>query len=268
MGNPIKLTQQLIIITRGLHLDNKMKILFFIVCAVLYQCSTVTTLCNSCGNSIYWPSDCPSVQAIGMNPNVCQNSQFYNDSIQEQLCLTPTCIEPLVDCYQSNCSEQTAAFLKDVLCGRNNEGNLCWNLFAEEVMSGSIMCNSCHQLSMCTATCKMTVQSIIDKLGCCAALFLNNTNLPIQYIIVQTAVLNDCNVTIGEKCTGLSESTMSATHSPSPSTSPLTSLSSTYPPSPIGTPSPTQTPTDSGSTFKANVVVFVTTFVVLLASLG
>ena len=252
------------------------------MCAVLYQCSTAINVCPICGDTSSWPSACPSVDTIGINPRVCQHSQLYNDSLQEQLCLTPTCIEPLVDCYQSNCTEQTAAFLENVLCGRNNEGSLCWNLFAEEVINGSIMCNSCHdQSNMCTATCKMMVLRIIDKLGCCAALFLNNTILPPDCILVPTAVLNDCNVTVGEKCTGPGESTMSTTPSPSlsppssspspsppsPSPSPLTSL--TLPsPSTTGIQSPTQTPTGSGPTFKANVLVLMTIFVVLLASLG
>ena len=277
MGNPIKFDSAYIAAcyqSQGgipsLHLHNNMKILYFIVCAVLYQCTTAINLCSTCSN--FWPSDCPSVQAVGINHQVCDIhfSQFYNDSLQEQLCLTPTCIEPLVDCYQGNCTEQMTAFLKDVLCSRNNEGSLCWNLFAEEVINGSIVCNSCPQFgSVCTTTCKMMVLRIINKLGCCAPLFLNNTILPSQ--LVPTAVLNDCSVTIGEKCTGPGESTMSTTPSPSPpsssSPSPLTSL--TLPsPSTTRIQSSTQTPTGSGSIFKANIVVLMTILVVLLASLG
>ena len=269
MGNPIKFDSAYIAAcyqSQGgipsLHLHNKMKIVYFIVCAVLYQCSTTISPPCPCGGNNFWPPDCPPEPIINLCPH--PPHPFYNESHLDQMCSTPTCIEPLLDCFRNNCSEQRATFYENVVCSRNNQGHLCWNLFGQGIIQKSIICNSCPpQSDDCTAACNIMVQSIIDQLGCCAASFLNNTNFLPDFIFVPTTALNDCNVTIGEKCTGPGETTVSNTPSPSP----LTSL--TLPsPSTTRIQSPTQTPTGSGSTFKANVVVLITTLVVLLASLG
>ena len=173
-----------------------MVILALVVYAIL--CSLTVGIPVSCPCDDELPPDCPQrtdLTVCGLPPGLV----LYNGTLHDQFCSTPSCIEPLVNCYRSNCSE-LADFFQDVVCGRNKYGELCWTLLAQGVSSGSISCSGCMDPNTCTPDCNSTIQGYIDNLGCCAPLLLNNDIIPLQHQLIPSSLLINCNANVRESC--------------------------------------------------------------------
>lgn len=195
---------------------------------------------DSC--SCDWPQSCPYTEP---SINFCTNIPPFNATLLNLVCSNPSCIDPVVDCYRANCSEERALFYQDVICSRNNQGELCWNLLESAVLQQSVNCQTCHNSLTCTSSCNDTLNGIMDSLGCCAGVYLNNTNIPVTLQIVPIEVITDCGTNIGEGCSIIQPSSSSKRIIQGSSTSVASSflISST----PFPSVSPSRETTSSGA---------------------
>ena len=162
-----------------------------------------------------------------------QSASLFNATHIEVACTTPGCFDSYIECIAANCSSQTV-FLRDVVCGMNESGHLCWNSIASGVDDGEVSCTACSGAD-CTPACNSTVLAMADRLGCCASVYFNYTNIPLQFHYPTSTVFNQCQYEpTGTSCTAVSAvSTLITAQSPTTSTlAGLTLSSPSHPPSP------------------------------------